>query len=161
MKTIISGHNKSLLKKGSTDTPKNCNCRDVCPLPGDCRRSAVIYKATVKSGNETKLYIGSAETEIKLRLANHRHSFNESKLRNATRLSSYIHNLKDNNRLYDIKWDIVDKSTPYICGSKRCNLCLTEKYRILHSDPSTTLNARNEIVSKCRHNFKFKLRNIR
>ena len=164
MKMIITGHNKSLLTKApDNDAVKTCNCRGVCPLPdnGDCRRSAVVYKATVKSDNDTKFYIGSSETDIKLRLGNHKHSFNDTKLRNTTRLSTYIHALKDNNRQFEIKWDIEDKATPYTCGSRYCNLCLTEKYRILCSDPTTTLNARNEIAGRCRHRFKYKLRNVR
>lgn len=163
MQVILSGHNKALLKKPDQDTVKNCNCRGVCPLPanGDCRRSAVVYRATVKTGTDTKTYIGSSETEIKLRLANHKHSFSDPKLRNSTRLSAYVHALKDNKHQFEMKWDIIDKLTPYTCGSRRCNLCLTEKYRILGSDPTTTLNARNEIASKCRHRFKYKLRNVR
>ena len=163
MKTIISNHNKSLLNKSENETAKICNCRDVCPLPnhGDCRRSAVVYKATVTSQNTTKCYIGSAETEIKLRLANHKHSLNDVKLRNATRLSAYIHTLKENNRPYEIKWNLEAKSKPYTCGTRKCNLCLTEKLHILRSDPATTLNSRTEFASKCRHSSKFKLRNVR
>ena len=163
MKAIISSHNKYLLNYSQEETAKDCNCRGLCPLPmnGDCRRSAVVYQATVKSEATTKTYIGSAETEIKLRLANHKHSFNETKLRNATRLSAYVHNLKDNNRPYDMEWKIAARSKPYICGSRKCNLCLTEKYHILLGDPTTSLNARTEFASKCRHNAKYKLRNVR
>ena len=163
MKTILSNHNKSLLNKSSEVSVRNCNCRDVCPLPvnGDCRRAAVVYSATVKSDSTTKLYIGSSETDIKLRLANHKHSFNTTSLRNSTRLSAYIHTLKDNNRPYEIKWNIAAKSNAYKCGSRKCNLCLTEKYLILRSDPANTLNARTELASKCRHSTKFKLKNLR
>ena len=142
MRTIISNHNKALLNKSVNVTAKSCNCRDVCPLPdnGDCRRSAVVYKATVKSQDTTKFYIGSAETEIKLRLANHKHSMNDVKLRNATRLSAYVHTLKETDRPYDIKWNIEAKSRPYSCGSRKCNLCLTEKLHILRSDPRSLIH---------------------
>ena len=161
MKSILSSHNKTVLSKTEEGTPKRCNCRNPCPLPGngDCRRSSVIYKAVITSDESTptREYIGSTESDVKLRLANHRHSFRNSKLRNATRLSSYIHELQEQNKPWDIKWSIQAQSSPYICGSRRCTLCLTEKYEILRSNPSRTLNRRTEIPNRCQHSFKFKL----
>ena len=45
-------------------------------------------------------------------------------------------------------WSVIDHAKPYQNGSKRCNLCLTEKYHILTSpinlikvDPSWFRNA--------------------
>ena len=164
MKNIISNHNKKLLKNLPNDqTTKACNCRNDCPLlgNGDCRSAGVVYKATITSENTTKVYIGSTEPEIKIRLANHNHSFRNANLRNATRLSAYVHDLKDQDILYNIQWKIHARSQPYQCGTRKCNLCVTEKLEILRSDPRNTLNSRTEIANKCRHNFKFKLRNIR
>ena len=165
MKTIISSHNKSILNsKPEPSTPKRCNCRNPCPLPndGDCRRSRVSYKATITSDDATpiKEYIGSTECDVKLRLANHRHSFRNNRLRNATRLSAYIHELQEKNQPWDIKWSIQAQSTPYVCGSRRCNLCITEKYEILQSDPTRTINKRTEIANRCQHCFKYKLCNV-
>ena len=166
MKAIISAHNKSLVgsKNDVTEEPKRCNCRNPCPLPenGDCRRSSVIYRATITADNgaSSKVYIGSTESDIKLRLANHKHSFRNKKLRNATRLSAYIHELQDRNTQWDVKWKIQAKSNPYKCGTRKCNLCLTEKYEILRSDPNVTLNKRTEIANKCQHCFKHKLCNL-
>ena len=96
----------------------------------------MIYKAVVTTDNVTQSreYIGSTETDIKLRLANHKHSFRNNKLRNSTRLSAYVHELVDKNQAYEIKWNIQAQSNPYVCGSRKCNLCLTEKYEILRSD---------------------------
>ena len=37
--------------------------------------------------------------------------------------------------------------------SKRCNLCLTEKYNIICKPSLCTLNKRTEILSTCRHNY--------
>ena len=163
MKKVISGHNSSLLKtKPEENESKICNCRMECPLPSnnECRSACVIYKATVTTANATKSYIGSTESDIKLRIANHNQSFRNKKLRYATRLSAYIHDLQDNDNPFDIKWDILSKSNPYQCGSRICHLCIDEKLKILRSNPPETLNTRTEIANKCRHRLKFKLRNV-
>ena len=119
-------------------------------------------QTVVTTDNGTpKEYVGSPEADIKLRLANHRHSFRNKKLRNSTRLSAYVHELEDQNQSFDIKWSIQAKMNPYVCGSRKCNLCLTEKYEILKMDPKKSLNKRNEIANKCQHRAKFKLCNIR
>ena len=46
-------------------------------------------------------------------------------------------------------WSVIDHAKPYTNGSKRCNLCLAEKYHILRS-PANHMNKRPELVSKCR-----------
>ena len=38
-------------------------------------------------------------------------------------------------------------ATPYQCDRKHCNLCLTEKYVIVHAD--------QEHLLKCRHRSKY------
>ena len=43
----------------------------------------------------------------------------------------------------------------YKCGTRRCDICLTEKTVITAADPSSTLNKRAEVVSTCRHRAKF------
>ena len=64
MNSIIKSHNDSTIKKAeSTNEPakKSCNCRAKanCPLSGNCRTPAVVYKATVTHGNQTRTYIGN------------------------------------------------------------------------------------------------------
>ena len=49
----------------------------------------------------------------------------------------------------------MQKASPYQCGSKCCNLCLSEKLSIICADPDTLLNKRTELISKCRHRNKF------
>ena len=44
-------------------------------------------------------------------------------------------------------------------SSKRCNLCLKEKFLIIYRPKLSTLNKRNELVSSCRHRNKALLRN--
>ena len=45
--------------------------------------------------------------------------------------------------------------------TKRCNLCIAEKYFIMCKPKTATLNKRNELISKCRHKDKFLLRNVK
>lgn len=163
MKSIITSHNKSLCEP-NPDSTKPCNCRQqICPLDGKCRTAAIVYRATATTddGTEAVDYIGSTEAEFKLRLANHKYSFNKITQRSATKLSQHVWELKEEGRSIDIKWKIQRKSRPYQCGSRKCDLCTSEKYEILKSDPSSTLNRRTEIASKCMHRAKFKLRNLK
>ena len=164
MKTIVSSHNKQLCESPSNPT-KPCNCRQKssCPLNGECRSCAIIYRATVTAddGSEPRSYIGSTESEFKLRHSNHKSSFNNHHLRTATKLSQHIWQLKTDDKPVDIKWSIQHKSRVYKCGSRKCDLCISEKFEILRSDPKLTLNRRSEIANKCRHRSKFKLANLK
>ena len=120
----------------------------------------MVYKAAVTSEGNTKVYIGSTSTEIKLRLANHRQSFRNPSYRDQTKLSQHIWDLKEKNKEYAIKWDILAEAAPAKIGTKKCNLCLTEKFEILRSNPNITLNSRTELGNKCKHRVKFKLKNL-
>ena len=59
---------------------------------------------------------------------------------------------------YDLKWFIACKAHPYTGGTRKCDLCLTEKLAIMKADPGSLFNARDEFISKCRHMNKFTLR---
>ena len=60
----------------------------------------------------------------------------------------------------DLDWSILDKAKPYIPTSKRCMLCLTEKYHIIFFTKNL-LNKCNELLTcrhvKCRDENKFYL----
>ena len=67
---------------------------------------------------------------------------------------------------YDItpslKWYIIKSVPGYSNISKRCMLCLHEKYEILnYPDQQKLLNKRSELVLKCRHINKFLLSNYK
>ena len=53
---------------------------------------------------------------------------------------------------------IACKAHPYTYGTRKCDLCLTEKLAIMEADPGSLLNTREEFVSKCRHMKKFTMR---
>ena len=55
-------------------------------------------------------------------------------------------------------WNIAMKSQKYVCGSRKCDLCICEKLLISRADPDVLLNKRDELVSKCRHRNKFTLK---
>ena len=120
----------------------------------------VIYQATVTSEQNSKNYIGLCETPFKTRWANHKSSFNLEHKRKETELSKHIWNLKDKNVDYNITWKILKQTNSYSNTTKRCQLCLWEKYFIIMSDKSVTLNKRSELISKCRHSNKFLLKNF-
>ena len=149
--------------KPTPKTTKNCNCRqkNACPLNGNCLQTSVIYQASVtrKDNNKTETYIGLTENEFKVRYRNHHATFRHNKERNSTELSKYIWYLKDSNIEHSISWKILSSNQPYNSSSKRCNLCLKEKFFIICRPDLSTLNKRNELVSSCRHRHKSLLRN--
>ena len=79
---------------------------------------------------------------------------------NETELSKHEWNLKDHGLDKNLSWEIHKKASPYQCGSKRCDPCLSEKVSIICTDPDTLLNKRTELSSKCRHRNKFLLVNV-
>ena len=104
--------------------------------------------------------IGLCDTSFKLRYRNHTSSFRNERYRNATELSKHVWNLKDKNIQYNIKWRKIKQARSYSNVTKKCNLCLWEKYFILCKPEMSSLNNRNELVSCCRHSRKFLLRNV-
>ena len=96
-----------------------------------------------------------------LRISSFAHfAFRNERYRNATELSKHVWNLKDQNIQYNIKWRKIKQARSYSNVTKKCNLCLWEKYFILCKPEMSSLNNRNELVSCCRHSRKFLLRNV-
>ena len=60
-----------------------------------------------------------------------------------------------------LKWSIAAYASPYQCGTRRCDLSITEKYIIARADQERLLNKRTEFISKCRHRNKFLLKNVK
>ena len=89
-----------------------------------------------------------------------RNSFAMLVFTNAMNLSKAVWNAKDAGTNPNIEWNIAAKTNPYQPGAKSCNLCLAEKLAILQSNPTTTLNERSELNSKCRLKNKFKLKSF-
>ena len=96
----------------------------------------------------------SQKTPSKRRYRNHTASFRHTKHRNSMELSKHVWSLKDNNIDYSISWRIISSSSSYNSPSKRCNLCLKEKFLIICRPNLSSLNKRKELVSSCRHRNK-------
>ena len=157
--SVINTHNKMVISNKQADIIPDCNCRqkDNCPLSGKCRDNNLIYCVNTTSNEQDNgsSNIGLTENSIKDRIYKHRNSFKYQNKTNSTELSKYIWDLKKQG-ITDpsINWSIIDHAKPFINGSKRCHLCLTEKYHII-TYPLELLNKRSELVSKCRHENKF------
>ena len=164
VKSIISSHNKTVISKStnSDKEKKNCNCRkpETCPMDGNCNVEGIIYQAEVTSQTTKETCIGLCDTSFKLRYRNHTSSFRNERYRNATELSKHVWNLKDRNIQYNIKWRKIKQARSYSNVTKKCNLCLWEKYFILCKPEMSSLNNRNELISCCRHSRKFLLKNV-
>ena len=107
------------------------------------------------------IYYGTSESKFKYRYNNHTKSFRHLNYKNDSELSKAVWKLKDDNIDFIIKWSIAKRASPYRCGSKRCDLCLSEKVCIIRSDSKELLNKRNELISKCRHRNKYVIGNVK
>ena len=141
----------------------SCRQPNNCPLSRNCLAQNIIYQATVEceGTRPTKTYIGLTTTTFKTRYSNHTASFNHANKKTSTELSKYIWELKRSNIQYSIKWRLVRHAKPYNNITKRCNLCLWEKFFIIYHPTMATLNSRNELVSVRRHSGKYLLRNFK
>ena len=135
-----------------------CNCRvkASCPLDGQCLTPSIVYKASVSVPTKpTKVYYGITEGPFKDRFYNHTQSFKHKRYSTNTELSKYLWDQRDAELDATIRWEIAQRSVPYQCGSRRCDLCISEKTIIALADPEPLLNKRTELVSCCRHRSKY------
>ena len=106
---------------------------------------SVIYQAIIKHRDNN-----TSETYIRKRLQdkyrNHTASFHHKKHRNSTELSKHIWTLKDKIIDYFISWHIISSSSTYNSSSKRCNLCLEERFLTICRPDLSSLNKRIEII---------------
>ena len=119
----------------SASTTKECSCRQKsnCPLAGKCLSKCLVYQALVDRSdiNQTKSYYGTCKNNFKERYNNHSASFKNKSKDKSTELSKYIWELKNSSINYDLKWSIACKAHLYTSGTRKCDLCLTEKLTIM------------------------------
>ena len=161
MAQIIQSHNAKVLSpQAATPTEPGCNCRGFpCPLNGQCLTKCVIYKATASTPQlPDKHYYGQTEDTFKGRYYGHRYDLRHSDSRR-TALAKYVWKSRDEGLEPEVKWQIHTKAHPYRCGSRRCDVCLTEKLVIASAvteEPDSTLNRRYELATGCMHQTKWK-----
>ena len=156
MQSLISRHNTRLLSgAGARAGPEleqldHCVCTDFeCPLNGNCEIRNCVYQATVTSEDQDiETYVGVTK-HFKQRFVGHRGDFRHSENRNNSTLASHIWNLKDENKEFNITWQIIDRGPIYNSITKKCFACIQEKYHIAFDNPK--LNKRDELLCTCRH----------
>ena len=130
-------------------------------MNGNCLRKNILYTADLTcdvANYERKRYMGICATTFKLRYANHKKSFNHEIYKTNSELSAEIWRLKNMGKQFFLQWNIQKSSVPYTPETKRCNLCMSEKIEIALHEGKNLLNKRNEIISRCLHRKRFKLR---
>ena len=160
---IIASHNRKLLEepKPTNESKPCCRKKDRCPLSQvskRCDTENIVYKASVKTENDTKTYIGLTANTFKKRWYGHQESFRNAKNKTSTALSSYIWKLKENSTDYEIKWDIIKKVKKNQYASQCCRLCTTEAAEIM-KNKENPLNKKSEMMGSCRHRYKYALSN--
>ena len=165
MANVIKSHNKKATMSNEKSVAA-CNCRNKgdFPLDGLCQTNDIIYKCVVSTKNmPEKVYLGTAEGDFKKRYYNHRKSFKNRLYECDTTLSKYIWEIRDKYAEEPtLKWSIVKRVPSYSNITKRCRLCLQEKFEIIkYPRPDELLNKRSELVSKCRHANKYLLCNYK
>ena len=118
------------------------------------------YTETTLFGEEevetVETYTGSCEPTLKARVQGYLSSFRYEKYRHSTRLSRYIHSLKDEEKEYSIDWKVIDKQKSFSSNTNMCWLCLAESYAILYGD-SASITSMDEVWGQCRHSRKHML----
>ena len=124
-----------------------------------------VYTGTLESKKDNGrtdnyTYIGSTATTFKERWYNHKYDLTHD-TGAGTRLSGKyweLINANPNDHTPTISWKIVNKCHPLKAGCKVCDVCTTEKTRILlqHNVPEPKppkntifLNQRTELFAKC------------
>ena len=77
------------------------------------------------------------------------------------KIGTSFEELQDDNKTFQIEWDILEHSRAYKKGDRFCHLCVSEKEWIAKLDPTTRINRSDEYVSKFPHRRKFKLGRIK
>ena len=162
IKSIISGHNKYILRSTKVDgqPARQCNCRDgqgMCPVGGQCLKSSLVYKAEVINTAQPATYIGLTGNSFKERFTGHNSTFRNIKTEHSTSLSTLIWKLKRSHVNYNINWSIIKQAPTYNTSSRVCKLCNMEKVLIFFNKDPTLLNKRSEINNKCPHRRDFLL----
>ena len=161
MSSIISSHNKRLLRPRTIKYGCNCWMRENCPLQNQCLTLNLIYWADVENNSYkvTKIKFGLSKTSFKMWFANHNKDFNHEQW--STELSKHIWLLKEDQITSRIRWSFAEKV--YVRTKINfCPLCLTKKLHLIeHSNDHWLLNKRTKLISEGRHQVKLLLKSFK
>ena len=109
-----------------------CNCRKKCEWPSDGKSRAenIACKCVASvDGYRNKVYLGTAEGDLKQRFHKHRASFNNEGHSTDTTLSKCVWEIKEKFKIMpSLKWSIIKSVLAHSNISKKCQLCLQEKF---------------------------------
>ena len=91
----------------------------------------------------------------------HRADARKEEGRVKTALSAHIWGLKDRNIDYEVKWRLKYRGTDFNPLTKKCRICLKEKYFIMYHRDGSSLNKRSEVFNTCRHRRSKLLENVK
>ena len=157
MATTIASHNSKVLREDNPVLqPKMCSCEGgtpCCPVQGACEQTGVVYRASVTETTSGKIetYTGLTGRAFIDRYKEHEKDFEKISNKTSTKLSSHVWELKERGLNYKISWTILDRAPTYNPVTKKCILCLKEKYYIMYTKNNSSLNKRNEVFNTCRH----------
>ena len=145
-----------------TNNKKTCSCWQKLDstLNQNCLSEYLIYNAVVNTST-TKKYHGTCEKSFKERYNNHTSLFRNKSRQKSTELSNSIWELKVNDKNYTIERLIAMKAPPHICWTRKCDLCLCEKFLIARVNSERLLNKWDGLVSKCHYRNKFTLKRFK
>ena len=121
-------------------------------------RNSSLQGHNKNNSNTSAIYYGSTEGPFKTRYNGHKSNFNSTNNKNATVLSTFVHKEINNGQTPTVSWSIAKKTKKYSAGTRKCDLCLSEKLIILRSKEHKMINHRTELMAKCRHSTKHKLK---
>ena len=104
----------------------------------------------MKDGISIFNYIGMTGGNPKDRQSKHYQEWKNNNLRERTKLSIKVWELKDSNENVNIKWSKVAYAKPCRPMDKSCNLCSKEAYYIMKKDEKS-INKREEMGGYCPH----------
>ena len=81
--------------------------------------------------------------------------------RSKSKLAGHIWILKDKRVEFNVRWSILARAPTFNPVTRKCMLCLKEKFFIMYGGGTSTLNKRNEIFNTCRHRHKDLLVNVK
>ena len=96
-------------------------------------------------------YTGLTKNTFKERHDGYNTTFNNRDKSGKTTLAAHIWKLKDKGANYNLSWSIIEKGSSFNPSTRRCSLCLKEKFHIIFNPAGASLNQRTELFSVCRH----------
>ena len=128
--SIIKSNNKKLINRSIKNTlPCNCWKKHECLLGGKCRTEDIVQKCVASvHGYPNKVSLRTAGG-VKQRFYKHQISFNNECHSTDTTFSKYVWEVKKKLKIMpSLRWYIIESVPAYSNISKKCQLCLQEKF---------------------------------